>query len=448
MASCEEVTRDQANQRETMEEMVTELWEKLPIEMVEHMISFLPVPALYRNRTVCKRWNSIIGSPEFWVLCARSTRKLNGSFIVLRQEDGWSFLNLEERRWYKIDFDERVVYRPLCRIDSMDGDGGLLCHHRARESSIFVTNPIGERFRRLPPCTAPIHDLSVKPIVNIVVDDVVRSFKVLVIANGPEGERIYVDKPRMVIYESTTNKWRNSSDPNVPLKGFPFLATCSIFLNGLLYVLMSPLALPSISEQDCLWSYDHGADVWKNTRVNIHNLRSYLYPQLVMSNGRLFLAAWAQKEDIHDPSDLSFKTWPWMQDNWSYEVIELHLQSRTCSTIFEMTKAIVKQTFIPEGFDIRKVKGTFTMKHMKAFGSYNNAIVLFCMTSGMSIVYDLKTSTWEVLPPRLLPDEETGELGPRVVPAPMDEDVICFAAARPMNLLFPDYTLWAYKQKQ
>ena len=411
-----------------MDDFEVQLWSKLPCELVERSLSFLPVPVLLTLRTVCKRWNSIISKPEFGALCIQHARRQDARFIVLREERGWSFLDLTAKRWYTIKHDKRTALRPLIRIDSMAMDGGLVCHHRARETAVYVANPVATTFRRLPPCAAIA--ASVRPLMNMVVDNAAHTFKIFVIPNGPEGERAMADKPRMVIYESTTDQWCNSASRITPLVEFPFRAMCSVFLHGLLYVLMSPSTSMRIATSDCLWSYNYIEDAWKNTCLDIPHIRSLQCPRLIVSDNRLFLASWRQKmPEIQEGSDLSYKTWPWTLDGWTYEIYELHLGDRACSAVFEMAEAGMRQVLeVPDVPERR-----FSSHYLKAFGCCKS-IVSVCMSTGMSLMYHMNTSRWERLPCKSLQEANSKETTRVLDPDNLD-------VGKPMNLILPVNTL-------
>lgn len=50
-----------------MDNLDVELWRKLPLELAERALLFLPVPTLCRFRMVCKRWDALICHPEFGI---------------------------------------------------------------------------------------------------------------------------------------------------------------------------------------------------------------------------------------------------------------------------------------------------------------------------------------------------------------------------------------------
>ena len=91
-----------------------QVWRRLPFELVRLVLSFLPVPELCRCRAVCKGWNFLISTSKFRTLSHHNARKGPG-YIVARVVDnsqgglkfhGWSVLDLDARRWYRIEHDQ------------------------------------------------------------------------------------------------------------------------------------------------------------------------------------------------------------------------------------------------------------------------------------------------------------------------------------------------------
>lgn len=93
--------------------MEARLWTRLPAEIVERVLSFLPVRDFGRFSTVCRRWKHLISTPDFGSLCFRYSKGSGRCYIVARyvvEPDvlndtdhlgfvGWSILDLETKRW-------------------------------------------------------------------------------------------------------------------------------------------------------------------------------------------------------------------------------------------------------------------------------------------------------------------------------------------------------------
>lgn len=156
-------------------ELSATLWSRLPFEDAQRVQSFLPVADLCRCRSVCKRWNLLISTPEFNVLCAQNAAKRDASFIGIRYERvcesrtacddemsdgeipnegmpkfkkylekktpaGCCFLDLNTRRWHIVEDDDEKHRLKLCS-EVVAMDGGLFCQYsftRCEGNSIMV----------------------------------------------------------------------------------------------------------------------------------------------------------------------------------------------------------------------------------------------------------------------------------------------------------------------
>lgn len=74
------------------------LWSKLPREVMECVLSFLPLPALCRLRTVCKGWNDILCGPSFHNLYENRCHEVIFLTSFPRLQGTTCFLDLAERR--------------------------------------------------------------------------------------------------------------------------------------------------------------------------------------------------------------------------------------------------------------------------------------------------------------------------------------------------------------
>ena len=418
-----------------MSDMAVELWSRLPAELTERTLSFLSVPVLCRFRTVCKRWNLLICKPEFGALCKQHARQ-DACFIVLRYavrpeyspdidfidhdqlgsfgvNHGWCFLDVSARRWYTIKRDGQGVF-DSSEFGRVAMDGGLVYQHMyagGEDVSVFVSNPIAKTSIRLPDCTATFDPTGTMPEVNMIVDDVANSYKIYVMPTSGIHGNVSPDESRMVVYESTTKQWRNLTILQTPLLGFHFHVLSSVFLNGLLYVLMSPCTTRTahIAQDNCLWSYNPDEDIWKNTGVDIH-MRPLELAELIVIDNRLFLALWMHHG--HSKRD-HWRTWS--PDGWTYEISEVFLEERTHRRVFEMTEAVVKHVF--------KVSDSSCVR-LNAIG-FGKSIVLLCKSSGVSILCDLNTSLWESLPVNPLVPQGEGYWQ------------LLWYGSKPMNLIMP-----------
>ena len=433
----------------TMEVMNIKLWEKLPSEIVERTLSFLAPPELCRFRTVCKRWNYLICTPDFRFLCMQNARQ-DACFLVARymirgeglaepysgsfdKYHGWSFLDLNSRRWYTIKQDGQEVFDYFNIASGVAMEGGLVCQILDTEDEdefpeILVSNPIARVSRILPPPPCPCYTDTSE--LNIVVNNPGRNFKVLVMPNDSALKR--AGSPFLVVYEWASNQWRCSSFPSMPEMSHPHInivVKCSIFLgNETLYILTSA-AGGCGTEDFLLWCYNHVEDTWIDTGVSFTRME-LLYPQLLVSDNRLFLATWWR------PSHALYLPSGDAAPLWSYDIYKINLEDTTLDRVFHMTGEAMKHIFEMSAPEVNLDQGCRTQAFgLRAFG-VGKFIVLICepemgkYNSGVAIVYDRSTSSWDLLPKNpLIPFDSKSRLNK-------------LWYRKPMNLFLPLNSLW------
>jgi hypothetical protein len=132
---------------------------------------------------------------------------------------------------------------------------------------------------------------------------------------------------------------------------------------------------------------------------------------LIVGDNRLFMKSWVHRG--HAQTDHP-------SDGWSYEISEVQLEDRTHRKVFEMTAAVVEQVF-----QVSYISSC-TKIRLHAIG-FGKSIFLLCKQSGISILYDLSTSLWELLPANpWVPRQGTG-------------DQLMWHGNHPMNLIMPQW---------
>jgi hypothetical protein len=382
------------------------LWADLPCELVERVLSFLPVPDLCRWRTVCKEWDALISTPRLRALClengsagwgsgyivARVLEKAQGQSIYL---SGWIVLDLAEERWYRIRHGAgELVGAPGDHINGfVSADGGLICEYRsvweharnAREPSVIrVYNPLQRSaittLPNIPDHFAAGHRFF-KMLNLTVVQSLDHSFKVFVINQGIAARRFqgasYSDLAIMAIFDSTIGQWRSSSFPRFREfveRGCSLSGSCVMY-QELLYVLFRAREGPA----HCwLLTYNILDDTWNDTGVNIDTeLIKFATPRLVVSDDRLFLASLS-----------NFKT---------LCLAEVVLADRALVVVFRVTP---EQVFLLINVDPRQVvSGHFwNPEVVQVFGFKKSIVVMMSDKKRTPIVYDLVTGLWSRLP--------------------------------------------------
>ena len=134
-------------------EMDSEIWGKLPHDLIVKVLAWLPPPYAVRMRSVCKSWNSLVFSQddvsratphEPWILVCNYTSNCQTvcAFDPTLQ------------KWYK---GIPLIFQGLkaSNIQVCTSAGGfLLC--RSMEHVLYICNPLTRTWQKLPPCLTPM----------------------------------------------------------------------------------------------------------------------------------------------------------------------------------------------------------------------------------------------------------------------------------------------------
>ncbi|KAG0605184.1 hypothetical protein M758_9G037900 [Ceratodon purpureus] len=377
------------------------LWSDLPLEMLEQVLSYLPVPDLCRYRTVCKRWDRLMCDPKFGSLCAQNAAKREASLIAMRysthetRHGGWCFLDVNARRWYVFKEDGQGIRRNFPR-GNVRMDGGLVCQYDLRSDKIIVYNPISQTYRKLVSTSKYFSDLT------LVVDNISQSFKIFLI-NNPEKYHSFLNVP-FKVYDSVSKEWKTSTSPLCISSETKLLGSRVIF-QGYLFIYLARRVHFS-QEEYTLRRYNLVKDAWENLDEPITD--EFSSPRLVVSANRLFLVAWSKGGGLgFDDGGPS----------WSFQLSEFKIPDMTREVLFKMSKADVVEGF-GTGITNRKTR----LPRISAF-SFGNSILFMSKSTGISAAFDVVTRSWD----RNFP------------PNPLEylRDEKCSWVGEQMNLLLP-----------
>lgn len=397
------------------------LWSELPFEILDQVLSFLPVPDLCRYRSVCKRWDELICSPKFGAVCASNASKRDASFIAMRyscsarRHEGWCFLDLNAKRWYVFKEDDREIRRNLYH-GLVEMDGGLVCQFLEPDiRTIIVYNPIARTHIELPVVPSNQWTSKFYPALTIVVDSISQSFKVFLFhCYDTEFLDPYMplesilNDPLMRVYDSATNEWKNLTNPFPICSGK--LKASSVMFQGYLYVYISRL---SVREEYPLWRYNLVEDAWENLAVLIPD-ELPTSSELVATANRLFLVGWSTgRFDLNCSLDYDDGR------PWSFQVSELKVLDMTREMLFDISKAD-----IVGGFDLKTgmENPVSNIPRISVIG-FGNSLLFMSKSTGILAVFDLITRSWD----HDLPQNPLGYL----------PDERCLWVGKQMNLLLP-----------
>ncbi|KAM7270592.1 hypothetical protein ACFE04_029806 [Oxalis oulophora] len=283
--------------------MDTRIWSRLPQRLLDRIIAFLPPPAFFRARAVCKRWYALLFSNSFLQLYMQVSPHLHW-FLFFKQKtlksyvyknnktnpsnggayEGYIF-DPYEISWYKVSFG--LVPTGFSPASS---SGGLVCwiSDEAGAKSLILCNPLVGTLTQLPPTFRPrlfpSIGLNVNPTsidVAVAGDDLISPYAVKNLTT----ENFHIDAGGYYSLWGTT-----SSLPRL----------CSlesgrmVHVNGKFYCMnYSPFSV---------LSYDMSSNGWVKIQAPMRRfLRS---PSLVESRGRLVLVAAVEKSKLNVPKSL------------------------------------------------------------------------------------------------------------------------------------------------
>ena len=198
----------------------------LPIEALEKVLAYLPLPALFRARCVCKSWRALIASPRFLkVRSAISSTVMQPYFPMVfsrsygRQCFAFDFI---ANKWQKLAPLDFVPYK----VAYVAGAGGLLCLRNCFEL-LVVCNPITRQWKNLPRSTS--HLGIGQCMIHMIVDptQTTNAYKIITISGACKIE----------VYDSAIQEWTMTS------QSLSHGVTCirgqtAAFCNGFLYCIV------------------------------------------------------------------------------------------------------------------------------------------------------------------------------------------------------------------
>ncbi|KAK9103792.1 hypothetical protein Sjap_021046 [Stephania japonica] len=205
----------EGNQENTMVSMDS----ILPDDMLERILSYLPIASIFRASSVCKRWREIVKSRRFlWNFSSVLSQKpWYFMFTSCDEAIGYAYDPLL-RKWYSIDLpcletSNWFIASSFGLVCFMDNDSG---------SRIFVCNPITKEYRRLDePPGVKSSDYSA---LAVSVDRKSHNYTVAIVKSKQVPGNFFQWDLSIQIYDSQTTMWMTS--------------VTSVICDGILYFLI------------------------------------------------------------------------------------------------------------------------------------------------------------------------------------------------------------------
>ncbi|KAG0587167.1 hypothetical protein KC19_2G145100 [Ceratodon purpureus] len=310
----------------------------LPLDVMECVLSLLPLPVLCRMRTVCKEWNHIICSSSFHDSYEQTWKERGHGVCFLTKFNSLNpfhtkidrsvrgttcFLDLDERRWYLIkgSVDQGFDTRDMAMDDGLVAE--ICCPVPPKEGynigariiwCIQMSDPILKMRWRLDPCP---NENRLPYLVVVAADRGSRVFRIFVYDNSGFG------KTRLWIYESSTNKWRCASQP--PRKGYDsnYASSAVVFQQGLYAIFTETDSLERF-----LVLYDFEKDTWS---MVLENLPAAQLVELVVSSGKLFMMFGRSASSTSSAMML--------------EMVEIQVSEKTSRIVFQIPASTLSHIF-------------------------------------------------------------------------------------------------------
>nr|QKZ93423.1 stamina pistilloidia 1 [Vuralia turcica] len=358
--------------------MNNRIWSKLPQKLIDRIIAFLPPPAFFRARSVCKRWYSLLFNNTFLELYLQISPQRHW-FIFFKHKSQKSYIYKNnnnvvgsgsggasscegylfdpyELAWYRISF--ALIPSGFSPASS---SSGLLCwvSDEAGPKTLLFCNPIlGSSLTQLLPPTSrprlfPSIGLTITPTcidVTVAGDDMISPYAV----KNLTSESFHIDASGFYSIWGTTSSLPRlcslESGRMVYAEGKFYCMNCSPF---------SVLA------------YDISSNTWFKIQAPMRRfLRS---PSLVECKGKLLLVAAVEKSKLNVPKSLRV---------WSLQ---------GCGTMWVESERMPQQLYV-QFSEMENGNGFECVGH----GEF---IVIMIKGTYKALLFDISRKRWQWIPP-------------------------------------------------
>ncbi|KAL9684431.1 hypothetical protein QQ045_021869 [Rhodiola kirilowii] len=359
--------------------MDSRLWSQLPQTLIDRIIAFLPPPAFFRARSVCKRWYGLLFSNSFLRLYLQLSpshpcflffkhKPVTSNSYIYRNSnpnpvpnkstetltsdsaEGYMF-DPQSLNWYRLVF-------PSC-FAPVSSSGGLIClsSNESGPKWLVLYNPLIGTISQLPPTLRPrlfpSFGMNVTPSsVDIVVagDDMISPYAV----KNLTAESFHIDTGGEFY-----SLWGTSSLPRL----------CSFESSQMVYV-ESKFYCMNYSPFSVL-AYDVAGNLWSKIQAPMRRfLRS---PSLIENKGKLMLVAAVEKSKLNVPKSLRM----WCLQECGSSWVEIERMPLQLYAQFEEMEG-------GRGFDCV---------------GHGEFIVIMIRGSNKSLLFDLFWKRWTWIPP-------------------------------------------------
>ncbi|KAE8725759.1 hypothetical protein F3Y22_tig00008146pilonHSYRG00156 [Hibiscus syriacus] len=177
-------------------EMDPGIWSKLPQELLEHILCFLPLKTFLNLRSTCKNFNSLVFTPSF--VSKHSSGSHLSSFLLLSHPHFYCHFPLYDitiGSWHNLVVPASLFPSFVSELNLVSSSNGLLCFSLSNSCSFLVCNMLGKSSRVIQHPFFPF------------------SFGLLTLVSTPKGYKIFMLCSKFLtnyafVYDSKDHSWR------------------------------------------------------------------------------------------------------------------------------------------------------------------------------------------------------------------------------------------------
>lgn len=216
------------------------IWSKLPPELLELILSFLPLKTLLNLRSTCKHFKSLVFSPSF--ISKYSSASLFSSFFLLSHPQCYSNFPLYDTTrgaWRKLALPLSFLPPSAAQFNLLSSCNGLFCFSLPNSSSFLVCNLLAKSSR---PIQFPFFPFA---------------FEMLTLVSTPHGYKIFLlcskfSSNYAFVYDSKVHSWRQF-DGFQPLLADNFHQEGASFNGSLYFATTEPFSVVCFDLENGKW---------------------------------------------------------------------------------------------------------------------------------------------------------------------------------------------------
>ncbi|XP_042066894.1 F-box only protein 6-like isoform X1 [Salvia splendens] len=224
--------------------MENHIWKDFPEDLFEAVIARLPIPAFFRFRSVCQKWNSLLTSQSFPQQCAEVMHTKCWFYTITHENvNTGAMYDPSLKKWHHPTVPALPTKQIVLPVASA---GGLICFLDIGHRSFYVCNPLTRSFKELPARSVKVWSrVAVGMMLNGGSPN--SGYKILWV--GCEGD--------FEVFNSAKNSWirPGSMPPSIKLPLALNFRSQAVSVEGTMYFMRS--------DPDGLLSYDMDNGMWK-----------------------------------------------------------------------------------------------------------------------------------------------------------------------------------------